>query len=98
MSTVLATAVEGDLLWAWWATIGAGVAVTAVVVVLLQTLLRTVHEIDRALQRAWNMGTQVARNTATSWVLVDTARMVQRAGERAAGERAAGEERQRGGA
>lgn len=81
MSGILATAVEGDLQWAWWLTLGAGLAVAIVVATLLHVLLQTVRQIDDGLEAAWNMGTQVARNTATSWIMIDVARMVERASD-----------------
>jgi hypothetical protein len=57
----------------WWITLGVGVVVAAVVVVLLQLLLRAVERIERNVIALWQTATTVARNTATTWLLGDTA-------------------------
>jgi hypothetical protein len=44
-----------------------------VVVVLLQILLNAVKDVERDVIRLWETATTVARNTATSWMLGDTA-------------------------
>lgn len=68
--TVLALASEHEQMW--WITLGAGLVVLVVVSLLLGALLRRVREIDEAVQAAWEAGTRVAANTATTWMLERT--------------------------
>lgn len=56
----------------WWLTLGLGLVVLVVVLVLLHTLYRAVCRIDRGVLEVWMMGKQVARNTATTWMLAET--------------------------
>lgn len=70
---MLATAVTGPLLAWWWAGLAVGLVVAVVVVVLLQRLLRTVHQIEEGAEAVWATGQEVARNTATTWMLDGTA-------------------------
>jgi hypothetical protein len=56
----------------WWVTLGVGLIVALVVVVLLQLLLNAVKEVERNVIRLWETATTVARNTATSWLLGQT--------------------------
>lgn len=56
----------------WWVTLGIGLVVPIVVVVLLQTLLKAVKRIDEDVAELWATATTVARNTATTWQLGDT--------------------------
>lgn len=69
--TVLALAAETQTLW--WITLAIGLVVAIVVVVLLQLLLAAVNRIERNVIVLWNTATTVARNTATSWLLGNTA-------------------------
>jgi hypothetical protein len=62
----------------WWVTLGVGLVVALVVWGLLETLRRTVNEVDRAVADVWTMGKRLAQNTATSHLLGTTA---ERAGE-----------------
>jgi hypothetical protein len=57
----------------WWITLGVGLVVAAVVVLLLQLLLRAVERIERNVIVLWQTATTVARNTATTWLLGETA-------------------------
>jgi hypothetical protein len=57
----------------WWITLGVGLVVAAVVVILLQLLLRAVERIERNVTGLWQTATTVARNTATTWLLGDAA-------------------------
>lgn len=70
---MLATAVTGALLGWWWAALAVGLVVALVVVLLLQRLLNRVHEIEDGARLVWATGKAVARNTATTWMLDDTA-------------------------
>jgi hypothetical protein len=69
--TVAALAPEVQRIW--WITLGVGVVVAVVVVVLLQRLLRAVERIEHNVVALWQTATTVARNTATTWLLGDTA-------------------------
>jgi hypothetical protein len=53
----------------WWLALGLGLVVAVVAVVLLQTLLREVHRIERGAGAVWMAGKQVAANTSTTWLL-----------------------------
>ena len=57
----------------WWITLGLGLLVAAVVVILLHLLLRAVERIERNVIALWQTATTVARNTATTWLLGETA-------------------------
>lgn len=56
----------------WWLTLALGAVVLLVVIALLHTLYRAVRRIDGAVLDVWMMGKQVARNTATTWMLGQT--------------------------
>lgn len=53
----------------WWITLGLGLAVTLVVIVLLSLLVSFVKDIDRNVLDVWETATRVAANTATTWML-----------------------------
>lgn len=54
----------------WWAiTLGLGLVVAVVAVVLLQIFLSRLHRIEHNAERIWHTGKLVARNTATTWQL-----------------------------
>lgn len=56
----------------WWLSLGLGLAVAVIAVVLLETFLRQVHRIESGADLVWTAGKQVARNTATTWLLPAT--------------------------
>lgn len=56
----------------WWITLAVGLVVAVVATVLLHILYRTVVRIDDGVLAVWEMGKQVARNTATTWMLGQT--------------------------
>ncbi len=56
----------------WWMTLGLGAVVSVVAVLLLQTFYRQVKRIERGADAIWETGKQVARNTATTWMLHQT--------------------------
>ncbi len=58
----------------WWLALGLGLVVAVVAVVLLETFLRQVHRIERGANQVWLAGKQVARNTATTWLLPETSK------------------------
>lgn len=73
--SLFATEVSGELAAWWWSALGVGLVVAIVVVVLLQMLLNRVREIEDGASRIWAVGQQVARNTATVWMIGETARI-----------------------
>lgn len=56
----------------WWITLGVGLVVAVVAVILLQLLLSQVHRIERDALAIWETGKLVAANTATTWQLDET--------------------------
>ena len=56
----------------WWITLGVGLVVALVAVVLLQLFLNQVRRIERGSLELWETATTVARNTATTWMLAQT--------------------------
>jgi uncharacterized protein HemY len=60
----------------WWIAIGMGFVVVLVVIVLLSLLVALVTDIDRNVKSLWGMATRLARNTATTWMLQQTASAV----------------------
>jgi hypothetical protein len=60
---------------AYWAiALLLGLVVAVVAVVLLETFLREVHRIERGAGAVWQAGKEVARNTATTWLLPETSK------------------------
>jgi hypothetical protein len=57
----------------WWITLVVGLVVALVVVALLQLLLKAVERIEHNVIELWQTATTVARNTATTWLLGETA-------------------------
>lgn len=71
MTALLAlTDTEANL---WAALLVAGVVVLVVVTLLLHRLLLAVRKVDEAAAAVWDSATGVARNTATTWQLGQTA-------------------------
>ena len=66
-------ALEGDVERIWWITLLVGLVVAVIVVALLHILYRTVRRIETNVISLWEQATRVARNTATTWLLDDTA-------------------------
>ena len=58
----------------WVIALLLGLVVAGVAVVLLETFLRQVHRIERGAGLVWTAGKQVARNTATTWLLPETSK------------------------
>ncbi len=60
---------------AYWAVaLALGLVVAVVAVVLLEVFLRQVHRIERGAGAVWQAGKEVARNTATTWLLPETSK------------------------
>lgn len=57
---------------AWSLALVLGLVVAVVAAVLLEVFLRQVHRIERGAALVWTAGKQVARNTATTWLLAET--------------------------
>lgn len=70
MSVVAEISSEAET--AWWVSLAVGLVVAIVVTALLETLRRTVNEVDRAVSELWTMGKRVAQNTATTHMLGTT--------------------------
>ncbi len=68
---------------AWWLTLGLGLVVAVVAVLLLEIFYRKVHAIEAGTLAIWNMGKEVARNTATTWMLAQTPERLDRLTEEA---------------
>lgn len=68
----------------WWITLGLGLVVSLVAVVLLQLFLRQVHRIEHGAAALWKAGKEVARNTATTWLLDGTSEQLDHLAEEAA--------------
>ncbi len=66
-------ALESEHVTFWWITLGMGAVVAVVVIVLLSLLVALVDDIDRNAAKVWSTATRVARNTATTWSLQQTA-------------------------
>lgn len=56
----------------WWLTLGLGLVVSAIAVILLHVFYLQVRRIERGSDAIWEAGKQVARNTATTWMLHQT--------------------------
>lgn len=56
----------------WWLTLGLGLVVSIIAVILLHTFYLQVRRIERGSDAIWEAGKQVARNTATTWMLHQT--------------------------
>lgn len=67
----------------WFLALGLGLVVAVVAIVLLETFLRQVHRIERGAGLVWTAGKQVARNTATTWLLPETSDRLNRLTEEA---------------
>lgn len=53
----------------WSLALVLGLVAAVVAVVLLEIFLRQVHRIEAGAGAVWTAGKQVARNTATTWLL-----------------------------
>lgn len=76
-------ALPSDVETIWWITLGVGLVVAIVVVILLHTLVRAVSAIEQNVKELWERATTVARNTATTWMLADTADVLEEIKEEA---------------
>ena len=58
----------------WFLALGLGLVAAVIAVVLLEMFLRQVHRIERGAELVWQAGKEVARNTATTWLLPETSK------------------------
>lgn len=56
----------------WWLTLGLGLVVSLAAVTLLHIFYLKVRRIEDGADAIWEAGKQVARNTATTWMLHQT--------------------------
>lgn len=68
---------------AWWLTLALGLVVAVVAVVLLEVFYRKVRAIEAGTLAIWHAGKEVARNTATTWMLSQTPERLDRLTEEA---------------
>lgn len=67
----------------WFLALALGLVVAVVALVLLETFLREVHRIERGAGLVWTAGKEVARNTATTWLLPAASASLDRLAEEA---------------
>lgn len=72
----------------WWLALGLGLVVALVAVALLHVLLRQVWRVERAAEEVWQVGKQVAGNTAKTWILQSTVQELDRLTDEVAAHRA----------
>ena len=65
-------ALSSGVVTAWWITLGVGLVVLLVVVALLDTLRRTVHQVRVAVDDVLSMGGRLAQNTWTAQLIRET--------------------------
>lgn len=68
----LAKMADGTVTY-WWVSIGLAFVVVLVVIILLSLLVSLVKDIRRNVDNLWATAEMVARNTATTWQLRQTA-------------------------
>ena len=73
-------ALQSEHITFWWITLGMGAVVIIAVIVLLSLLVSFVDDIDRNLKDVWDTATRLAANTATTWMLQQTAVRVEELG------------------
>ncbi len=68
--------IQEEHVTAWWTTLGLGVVLIVAVIVLLSLLVSFVKDIDTNVRETWDTATRLASNTATTWMLQQTATRV----------------------
>ncbi|MGH2773203.1 MAG: hypothetical protein ACRDIU_08735 [Actinomycetota bacterium] len=74
--TTLILAYKPEEITTWYIALGIGLVVILVAATLLTLLVRLVQDIDTGVFGVWEMAKRVAANTATTWMLVQTAAIV----------------------
>ncbi len=70
-------AIQEEHVTIWWTTLGLGVVLVVAVIVLLSLLVSFVKDIDTNVREVWDTATRLASNTATTWMLQQTATRVE---------------------
>jgi len=73
MTTAMIAVYTHQQLAFWKIALGMGLVVEAAVIVLLSMLISLVGDIERNVDDVWSTAILVARNTATTWMLGQTA-------------------------
>ncbi|MDP9389777.1 MAG: hypothetical protein M3Q48_18145 [Actinomycetota bacterium] len=81
MNAALLLGLQSEHVTFWWITLGMGAVVIIAVIVLLSLLVSFVDDIDRNVGDVWDTATRLAANTATSWMLQQTAARTEEVGE-----------------
>lgn len=68
---------------AWAITLGVGLVVELVAIVLLHAFLTQVRRVEHGAEAVWDAAQLVARNTATTWMLGQTPERLDRLTEEA---------------
>jgi hypothetical protein len=71
--TALVLGLQEEHVTVWWVTLGLGLVVIIAVIVLLSMLVALVKDVDVNVREVWDTATRVAANTATTWMLQQTA-------------------------
>ncbi len=66
-------ALQAEHVTIWWVTLGLGLVLVIAVIVLLSLLVALVKDIDINVREVWDTATRFAANTATTWMLQQTA-------------------------
>ena len=70
-------AIQEEHVTIWWVTLGLGLVLVVAVIVLLSLLVALVKDIDINVRETWDTATRLAANTATTWMLQQTATRVE---------------------
>ena len=73
----LLLAIQEEHVTIWWVTLGLGLVLVVAVIVLLSLLVALVKDIDVNVREVWDTATRFAANTATTWMLQQTATRVE---------------------
>ncbi len=70
-------AIQEEHVTVWWTVLGLGLVLVIAVIVLLSLLVALVKDIDVNVREVWDTATRLAANTATTWMLQQTATRVE---------------------
>lgn len=70
-------AIQEEHVTIWWTVLGLGLVLVIAVIVLLSLLVALVKDIDINVRETWDTATRLAANTATTWMLQQTATRVE---------------------
>ncbi len=77
MNPLVLLAVQEEHITIHWITLGLGLVLVVAVIVLLSLLVALVKDIDINVREVWETATRLAANTATTWMLQQTATRVE---------------------